>query len=151
MKARLSVTKQNNTNSTPDNTLSEAAPLVRSYRVSDVSAVEISDLILPIHHQLEEITIPDHEYLGSTEDIIKKKSVHLRVDPSLINSSKRRKMSTRKSALEICFAPSVIPDSDSDAASAPETLQEKPEKKKRVKFEPLSPIMSPAKKRWISL
>ena len=69
-----------------------------------------------------------------------------------MNSSKRRKMSSRKSALEICFAPSVIPDSDSDAASAPETLQEKPEKKKKsVKFEPLSPIMSPAKKRWISL
>lgn len=60
-------------------------------------------------------------------------------------------MSARKSAIEICFAPNVIPESDSDTASAPESLPEKSEKKKRVKFEPLSPIMSPAKKRWISL
>ena len=150
---RTSVTKQNSVSSTSENNHIESVPLVRTYRVSDVSAVEISDLILPVNHALEDITIPDHEYLGSTESIIRKKSTHLGVDTPVSVRKKRRKVSSKKAAAEINFEPTTESKSDTEAMIGQAESEAQPEQKKglRVKFEPLSPKMTVAKKRWIAL
>jgi hypothetical protein len=145
---RTSLSKQSSNGSTTENHC-ESAPLVRSYRVSDVSSVEISDLILPINHQLEDISIPDHEYLGSTESIIRKKSTHLSVGtPTVTIRKKRRKLSSYKSAAEIKYGPTSQSESDADTPLSPSGGEQK--EAPQVKFVPPTPKMSIAKKRWIA-
>ena len=146
---RGSVIKQNSISSGSDT--HETAPLVRSYRVSDVTAVRLSDLILPINHiPLEEIEIPDQEYLGSTESIIRKKVQFTAQTSPVFTRKKKRKLSSRKSIHEIRFAPSSqIEETENDFDPSEEEMDQI--KVPAVKFEPQSPKMSAAKKRWIKL
>ena len=147
---RGSVIKQNSISSGSDT--HETAPLVRSYRVSDVTAVRLSDLILPINHPLEEIEIPDQEYLGSTESIIRKKVQFTAQTSPVFTRKKKRKLSSRKSIHEIRFAPSSqIEEIENGTDFDPSEEEMDQIKVPAVKFEPQSPKMSAAKKRWIKL